>query len=70
MKSRRGTITIRGTSGEYQGIGFTAPLTESDTGVKQLSMVSSKTAGTAIQLTGSSCAGVGDHWQWRDPSKP
>ena len=43
MKSGRGSITIRGTSGAYQGIGFTAPLVEGDTGVKQLSMVSSKT---------------------------
>ena len=69
MKSGRGGITMQGTSGEYQGIGFTAPLTESDTGVKQLSMVSSKTSGTAIQLTGSSSAGVGVSFNYLNPKE-
>ena len=69
MKSGRGSITMQGTSGEYQGIGFTAPLSESDTGVKQLSMVSSKTSGTAIQLTGSSSGGVGVSFNYLNPKE-
>ena len=69
MKSGRGSITMQGTSGAYQGIGFTAPLSESDTGVKQLSMVSSKTSGTAIQLTGSSSGGVGVSFNYLNPKE-
>ena len=54
MKSGLGSIVFNGTSSEYQGIGFVAPVSESDTGTKQLIMSSAKASGTAISLTGSS----------------
>ena len=38
MRSGRGSIIMQGSSTDYQGIGFTDPVTESDTGTKQLIM--------------------------------
>ena len=49
----RGAITMLGQSSTSYGIGLTDPYL-ADSGTKQLSMISSKTSGTAIQLTGSS----------------
>jgi len=34
---------MQGTSSEYQGIGFVAPVSESDVGANQLSLISAKT---------------------------
>ena len=69
MKSGRGAITMQGTSSEYQGIGFVAPVSESDVGANHLSLISSKTSGTAIQLTGSSSAGVGVGFNHQNPKE-
>ena len=52
IKSGRGSITMNGTSSEYSGVGFTDPVTDTDSGTKQLIMKSAKTSGTAIQITG------------------
>ena len=59
MKSGRGSIIMQGLSSTYQGIGLTDPLSNIDSGTKNLSMISSKTSGTAIQLTGTSASGTG-----------
>ena len=69
MKSGRGAITMEGSSTDYQGIGFVAPVSESDVGAKQLSLVSAKTSGTAIQLTGSSSSGVGVGFNYQNPKE-
>ena len=69
MRSGRGSIIMQGSSTDYQGIGFTDPVTESDTGTKQLIMTSSKTSGTAIQLTGSSDSGPGVSFNYNNPKE-
>ena len=69
MKSGLGSILFNGTSSEYQGIGFVAPVSESDTGTKQLIMSSAKTSGTAISLTGSSSAGTGVSFNYQNPKE-
>ena len=69
MKSGLGSIVFNGTSSEYQGIGFVAPVSESDTGTKQLIMSSAKTSGTAISLTGSSSAGTGVSFNYQNPKE-
>ena len=75
IKSGRGSITMNGTSSEYSGVGFTDPVTDTDSGTKQLIMKSAKTSGTAIQITGVSTSrqrGIlqlpepqGDPFSWR-----
>ena len=45
MKSGLGSIVFNGTSSEYQGIGFVVPVSETDTGTKQLIMSFAKTSG-------------------------
>ena len=69
MKSGLGSIVFNGTSSEYQGIGFVAPVSESDTGTKQLIMSSAKASGTAISLTGSSSAGTGLSFNYQNPKE-
>ena len=44
-------------------------MSESDVGAKQLSVVSAKTSGTAIQLTGSSSSGVGIGFNYQNPKE-
>ena len=69
MKSGLGSIVFNGTSSEYQGIGFVAPVSESDAGTKQLIMSSAKTSGTAISLTGSSSSGNGVSFNYQNPKE-
>ena len=45
MKSGLGSITFNGTSTQYQGVGFVAPVSEMDSGTKQLIMSSGKISG-------------------------
>ena len=69
MKSGLGSITFNGTSAEYQGVGFVAPVSEMDSGTKQLIMSSGKTSGTAISITGSSSAGTGVSFNYQNPKE-
>ena len=69
MKSGRGSITMNGTSSEYSGVGFTDPLTDTDSGTKQLIMKSAKTSGTAIQITGLSTSGKGVSFNYLNPKE-
>ena len=69
MKSGLGSIVFNGTSSEYQGIGFVAPVSDTDTGTKQLIMSSAKTSGTAISLTGSSSSGNGVSFNYLNPKE-
>ena len=69
MKSGRGSITMQGVSSQYQGIGFIAPVSDTDSGTKQLVMSSAKTSGTAIQLTGTSTSGHGISFNHLNPKE-
>ena len=69
MNSGRGSITMEGVSTEYQGIGFIAPVSDTDSGTKQLIMSSAKTSGTAIQLTGTSSSGHGISFNHLNPKE-
>ena len=69
MKAGLGSITMEGVSTEYQGIGFIAPVSDTDSGTKQLVMSSAKTSGTAIQLTGTSSSGYGISFNHLNPKE-
>ena len=60
---------MNGTSSEYSGVGFTDPVTDTDSGTKQLIMKSAKTSGTAIQITGVSTSGKGVSFNYLNPKE-
>ena len=60
---------MNGTSSEYSGVGFTDPVTDTDSGTKQLIMKSAKTSGTAIQITGFSTSGKGVSFNYLNPKE-
>ncbi|MEC7801509.1 MAG: filamentous hemagglutinin N-terminal domain-containing protein, partial [Verrucomicrobiota bacterium] len=69
MKSGRGAITMLGQSSTFYGIGLTDPISNIASGTKQLSIISSKTSGTAIQLTGTSNSGTGVSFNYLNPKE-
>ena len=66
---RKGSITMNGTSSEYSGVGFTDPVTDTDSGTKQLIMKSAKASGAAIRITGLSSSGKGVSFNYQNPKE-
>ncbi|MDD4913266.1 MAG: filamentous hemagglutinin N-terminal domain-containing protein, partial [Sideroxydans sp.] len=64
----KGSITVTGQSTNYFGVNFGYPTNQND-GLKRLSLISDKTSGTAISITGTSSANLGVVFNYNNPKE-
>jgi len=67
--SGKGAITINGNSTSFYGINFTEPASNVTTGNKHLQLISDKTSGDAISITGTSNGSYGIVFNYNNPKE-